>query len=182
MDSSNLENLTFINNKPRLLTDEEIADILSVIPKIKSAASEVAVYNEEYMFKTLKEQFKEILVTPLAIDDMKDEVLRQFMESVIKAGTSVGVNAAEAMGGKGVITLKARKFNEEVEIRVSDTGPGIPSEVIPRLFEPLVTTKEKGNGFGLPTTKLIIEKHGGTITAQSEPGIGTTFIIRLPLD
>nr|QBK91665.1 MAG: DNA-directed RNA polymerase subunit alpha [Pithovirus LCPAC302] len=85
--------------KPRLLTKEEIQDILSVVPELKSAASEVAVYNKKSMLETLREQLREVVVTPLGISDIKEEILRQFNEALIKPGTVVGVTAAEAMGG-----------------------------------------------------------------------------------
>lgn len=84
--------------KPRPLTEEEINDILNVIPQIKSASTYVAMYNRDSMLKTVREQLKEIVVTPLGIDDVKEEVLRQYNESLIKPGSVVGVTAAEALG------------------------------------------------------------------------------------
>jgi two-component system NtrC family sensor kinase len=69
-----------------------------------------------------------------------------------------------------------------VEVRISDTGQGIPKENLPRLFEPFYTTKGKhGTGLGLAVTWRIVDNHGGTIAVESEPGQGTTFIVRLPL-
>ena len=69
-----------------------------------------------------------------------------------------------------------------LELRVEDNGRGIPSEDLPRLFEPFFTTKgTRGTGLGLAVTWGIIEGHSGTIEVQSEPGRGTTFIVRLPL-
>ena len=85
-------------NIPRLLTEPEIQDILAVVPKLKGAASEASEYNKESMLKTLREQLKEIFVTPLAINDIKEEILRQFNDSLIKPGSVVGVTAAEALG------------------------------------------------------------------------------------
>ena len=85
-------------NEPRRLTDEEITDILSVIPKIKSAASEVGTFNRQSLLATLAEQLSEIVVTPLGIQDMKNEIVRQFYQSLIKPGSVVGVTAAEALG------------------------------------------------------------------------------------
>jgi len=83
---------------PRELTEEEIIDILSVIPTLKSASEEVGEYNRNSMLKTLKEQLKEIVITPLGIQDLKQEIHRQFNESLIKPGSVVGVTAAEALG------------------------------------------------------------------------------------
>ncbi len=84
--------------RPRYLTEEEIKDILDVVPHVKSAATEVGDYNRSAMLRTLREQLKMMMVTPLGIADIKHEVLRQFNDSIIKPGTVVGVNAAEAIG------------------------------------------------------------------------------------
>lgn len=86
------------DNIPRPLTKEEIADILSVVPDIKSASDDVGEYNHESMLETLKEQLSEIVVTPLGIEDMKSEFQRQFNDALIAPGTVVGVTAAEALG------------------------------------------------------------------------------------
>jgi signal transduction histidine kinase len=71
-----------------------------------------------------------------------------------------------------------------VEIRISDTGPGIPPAIRSKVFDPFFTTKPvgKGTGQGLSIVhSTIVEKHGGTITFETEEGRGTTFIIRLPV-
>jgi two-component system NtrC family sensor kinase len=72
--------------------------------------------------------------------------------------------------------------DEYVEIRVTDNGCGIPEEQLPKLFEPFATTKgQKGTGLGLAVTWGIVDNHNGTITVESEVGVGTTFIIRIPV-
>jgi two-component system, NtrC family, sensor kinase len=69
-----------------------------------------------------------------------------------------------------------------MEIRINDTGQGIPQEDLPRIFEPFYTTKgQYGTGLGLAVTWGIIDNHGGTINVDSEPGEGTTFVVHLPL-
>ena len=67
-----------------------------------------------------------------------------------------------------------------VELVIADTGPGIPPDQLEKVFEPLFSTKTYG--FGLSITKMIIENHGGTITAESNPGTGAVFAITLPTD
>ena len=84
--------------KPRRLTEVEIQDLLSIIPNVKGAADEISEYNRNSMLDTLREQLKEIIMTPLGISDMKDEILRQFNDALIKPGSVVGVTAAEALG------------------------------------------------------------------------------------
>ena len=66
-------------------------------------------------------------------------------------------------------------------ISFADTGVGIPPEELPRVFEPLFTTKAKGIGLGLAVTKTLVEGHGGTIEVQSEVGKGSIFTVRLPI-
>ena len=66
------------------------------------------------------------------------------------------------------------------EVIISDSGPGIAPEVLPRVFEPLFSTKSFGTGLGLPTVKQIVEQHGGTVEMTSQVGVGTTVRIKLP--
>ena len=74
-------------------------------------------------------------------------------------------------------------WNDEfVEVRVIDDGCGIAKEQLPKLFEPFATTKgQKGTGLGLAVTWGIVDNHNGTITVESEVGVGTSFIIRIPV-
>jgi PAS domain S-box-containing protein len=101
------------------------------------------------------------------------------------------VNAAHAIadvvgkGGseKGIIKVQTRDFPEWVEIRIQDTGTGIPEKVRARIFDPFFTTKEigKGTGQGLAIARsVVVDKHDGSIHFETEDGKGTTFIIRLP--
>jgi len=95
------------------------------------------------------------------------------------------LNAAEAMEGSGRLTVQTQTSDdgEDVQIRISDTGPGIPAEIKHHIFDPFFTTKEEGKGTGLGLSMVygIIEEHNGKIHVASEPGEGATFIIRLPL-
>lgn len=90
-------------------------------------------------------------------------------------------NAVEAMGDVGTLTVTLRASDDTAELSFADTGPGIPPENLDQIFEPLFTTKAKGIGLGLAITKMVIEKHSGTIAATSELGKGATIVIRLPL-
>jgi two-component system NtrC family sensor kinase len=92
-------------------------------------------------------------------------------------------NAAEAMGGGGTITLATRPLNGQVEIKVSDTGCGIPEGNLGKLFTPFFTTKAlgKGTGLGLSIVYGIIKMHRGQIAVQSQVGRGTTFTVTLPV-
>ena len=94
------------------------------------------------------------------------------------------VNAIEAMPEGGTLTVSTHclKAEEAVEIRVSDTGPGIPQDVLPHIFEPFFTTKKEGAGVGLGLSVVygIVQNHGGEIRVDTKSGAGTTFIIKIP--
>ena len=93
-------------------------------------------------------------------------------------------NAADALGGKGHITIRTRLQDPWAVVEIEDDGPGIPDEVQPKIFDPFFTTKEpgKGTGLGLATTYSIIRnKHHGEIGFQSRPG-RTVFTVKLPLE
>ena len=94
------------------------------------------------------------------------------------------VNAAQAIKDQGEITISTRADDSHVEIKISDTGKGIPKENLVKIFDPFFTTKEvgKGTGLGLNVAYNIIKKHKGTIDVESEVGKGTTFIIKIPVD
>ena len=93
------------------------------------------------------------------------------------------LNAAHAIEGHGTITVCTRCDLDKVFMTVSDTGCGIPVEIRSRIFDPFFTTKEagKGTGLGLNISYDIVKKHAGDITLESEPGVGTTFTITLPV-
>jgi PAS domain S-box-containing protein len=98
------------------------------------------------------------------------------------------VNAADAIeetGRRGVITVATALDGEDVVVRVSDTGEGIPDDVRPMIFDPFFTTKDvgRGSGQGLPLARGVVQEgHGGTLTMESVLGEGTTFSVRIPVD
>lgn len=97
---------------------------------------------------------------------------------------NVILNAADAMEGKGKLTIKSYKslHGDAIIIEISDTGPGIPQNILPHIFEPFFTTKEegKGTGLGLSLVYSMVDNHKGRIYAKSRMGKGTTFVIELP--
>ncbi len=88
-------------------------------------------------------------------------------------------NAFEATH-RGEIKVSASKEKNSVVIKIADSGMGIAQDKLSRIFDPFFSTKEKGLGIGLYLVKKIIEAHHGQIEAQSEPGQGTTFLLKLP--
>jgi len=110
----------------------------------------------------------EKLETPL--DEVK---LTRVLDNMIR-------NAIDAMPEGGVLTLGAASEGRKTVLRVSDTGAGIPENVMDKLFEPFFTTKSKGMGLGLASSKRIVEAHGGALSVESKAGVGSTFTIELP--
>ena len=99
--------------------------------------------------------------------------------------TNIILNGAEAIEGEGELTIKTKiaTDSKSVEIEFTDTGCGIPQENLEKIFDPFFTTKEvgRGTGLGLAVSYGIIARHKGTIEVISEPGKGTTFIVKLAL-
>jgi signal transduction histidine kinase len=94
------------------------------------------------------------------------------------------MNACDAIGDRGRISVRTRAADESVRLEFADDGPGIPDEVRDRVFEPFFTTKPigQGTGLGLSLTHGIIERHGGRIWVESDRGAGTRFVIELPVE
>jgi PAS domain S-box-containing protein len=101
-----------------------------------------------------------------------------------QAFLNLAINAVQAMpqGGRLRASVRRAQGTPEVEVRFSDSGPGIAPEVRARIFEPFFTTKAKGTGLGLAVVKRIIESHQGRVALDSQPGHGTTFRLYLPLE
>jgi signal transduction histidine kinase len=90
------------------------------------------------------------------------------------------VNAIQATAPGGLVVAATEPHGDTVQIRVYDTGCGIPAERLHAIFEDFVTTKRRGLGLGLAITKKIVEQLGGRISVASEVGKGTTFVIEFP--
>jgi signal transduction histidine kinase len=92
------------------------------------------------------------------------------------------LNAQHAMPDGGELILRTRAEDDAAILEVIDTGVGIPAKDQPRVFDAFYSTRPGGSGLGLPTTRKIVEAHGGDIALESEPGKGTRFTIRLPFE
>ncbi|MCL6621742.1 MAG: PAS domain S-box protein [Syntrophobacterales bacterium] len=114
---------------------------------------------------------QEVQLPPLEFDRQQ---LHQVLVNLFK-------NALEAMPRGGELRVVTGVSEGQAEIRITDTGEGMPPEVLSRIFTPYFTTKEKGTGLGLAICRNIVEEHGGCLIADSAPGRGSTFTIRIPL-
>jgi len=181
--------------------DKTMADLLSYSrvrpPELQSVnlhkvieAALASVREECQMTGVGVERNFDTSLPPLLLDSQQME----------RAFLNLFLNALHAMPGGGVLTIQTKCYKsgyhlqegfpltdftarEEgfAEVTVTDTGEGIPSEVLSEIFRPFFTTKAKGTGLGLSLAQRIIEQHHGQIFAQSKVGVGTTFFLLLPI-
>lgn len=114
----------------------------------------------------------DLKICPISVDAEKIKI----------AFLNIIVNAIEAMDEYGTLEISTSVKNKRCIVKISDTGRGLSKSNMDRLFEPYFTTKEKGNGLGLANAQNIILSHQGSISAESEPGKGTTFTISFRMD
>lgn len=152
------------------LTKEEF-DINTLIPQVLTLST-----MQDIKFIKVR---TELFPSPLIIDGNPAQIQRVIY--------NICINAIQAMNGKGELIVKTDTCNEKgrdwCRITIKDTGCGIRPELINRIFDPFVTTKEreKSGGLGLTICYNIVKKHQGFITVDSKEGVGTTFTIYLPL-
>jgi signal transduction histidine kinase len=101
-------------------------------------------------------------------------------DALSRAFANLLLNAADAVGGEGAVTVVARTLGEGIEVRVTDTGPGIPAGDLERIWEPDFTTKSRGTGLGLALVRQTVQAHGGEVAARTRPEGGAEFRVLLP--
>jgi len=115
---------------------------------------------------------------------MVSEFNQVILNLIVNAAHAIGDVVRDQHGKKGAIEITTRLVAGQAEVRIRDTGTGIPESAREKLFEPFFTTKEVGKGTGqglFIAHNVIVEKHGGTIHFETEMSVGTTFVIRMPL-
>lgn len=138
-----------------------------------------------------KNEWKYVAETTTAFDAQlpqvpcqQNELNQVFLNLIINAAHAIGGRVEAGEFEKGLITVSTGIAEDMVEVRISDNGGGIPSAAQDRIFDPFFTTKQvgKGTGQGLAIARnIIVDKHGGSLVFETRQGVGTTFIIRLPL-
>jgi len=119
------------------------------------------------------------------ISALSQEISQAIMNLIVNASHAIASVSSSSSGEKGVIKISTQQTDDYAEIKLSDTGCGIPDEIRKRVFDPFFTTKEvgKGTGQGLSMAySTVVDKHNGILELESELGVGTAFTIRLPLD
>lgn len=140
----------------------------------------LTVARNEYKYVAeVKTEFGQLPPVECLISDLN----QVFLNLIVNAAHAIA-DVVKGTGKKGEIRIRTYQAGEQVVIEIADTGTGIPAAIASRIFDPFFTTKEvgKGTGQGLAIARnIVVDKHGGTLTFESEVGKGTTFFIRLPI-
>lgn len=156
-----------------------VADLQDYARPIKPEQGEVDLCSTiPQLIATVKVPDGVTLVTKCNPTLPKIKLDRTLLKRVL---VNLTINSIQAMPKGGTVTVKATHTDRSIIITVADTGVGIPDEIKPKLFQPLMTTKAKGQGFGLAVVKRLVEAQNGTIAFESKVGVGTTFTITFPI-
>ena len=180
---------------PECKTKEGVAESIDSIEKNVAYINKIVQDLQDYS-RTITPEIKEANLSKVFVDIFKIvnvpdsiklsinvthvETIKTDPMLLQRAFTNIVSNAIQAMPGGGNLEINGHCEGNRVFVSISDNGTGIPEEVRPKLFTPMMTTKAKGQGFGLAVAKRIIEALKGTITFESQVGKGTKFVIVLP--
>jgi signal transduction histidine kinase len=173
--------------------EENVAQILTEIDRLTEISREFSRYGALERKAPLEaiqlaDVVREALTLYRVADDAityRDEVAADLPPVVARRGEMKEVllnlveNAREALDGRGTILVRAASSDGRVDVAVEDDGPGIPPELLARVFDPHFSTRSTGTGLGLAIVRRLVEGWGGTVNAQSDPGRGTVVRIRL---
>ncbi|MCS7120330.1 MAG: histidine kinase N-terminal 7TM domain-containing protein [Nitrososphaerota archaeon] len=167
------------------IIEDDVRYANKIVDDLLDYSSEIRLNLKVVNLASLISESLRILEIPNNIEVVKlvDEgvKLEVDIEKMKRVFVNIIRNAVEAMPVGGKLTIQAVKFDDRVEVTFTDTGIGIPKEMLPNLGKPLFTTKPRGMGFGLAVSKRFVEAHNGTISWESTYGKGTTVRIILPL-
>lgn len=182
--------------KHEQLTPEERAEMLELIEKSldysDSIVRDLSEYSAEISLNLTEIAPESIIQTSIQSVKVPASILvrcfsgqqpliRVDPDRMRRVFTNLIQNAIDAMPQGGTITIGCEKMDDRVEIDFTDTGPGVPAQVMKNLWKPLQTTKSKGLGLGLAICKRFVDAHGGTISVKIRSGEGTTFKVCLPI-
>lgn len=181
MDSAEFRKDAFRTIELTVARMKELIEKLSNLPKgqqIDKFSVPVRDYIEGVIRKLPLSADRDIMLSNEVREGLRAEIDPDALETVF---VNLILNACEAIGRGGRITVSSSEAEDHIMISVSDTGPGIPADFIKNgLFRPFRSTKKTGLGIGLYQCKSVVEAHGGTIEVRSSAGSGTTFRIKLP--
>jgi signal transduction histidine kinase len=173
------------------IIDQEVRNSDKIITDLLDFARIKSVDRETASVSSLIHQTLQRFPVPPSIDvtlDIPSDLPQVFVDprQIIQVLGNLTVNACQAMASsdmsnRGQLSLCSRVQNDMINIIVKDTGEGVSSENMKKLFEPLFTTKTKGIGLGLAVSQKLIEANGGRIEVESEAGVGSSFTVFLPI-
>ena len=177
----------FKSTKNISLAADKAANVVLALKTYSRAES-----SEEKSTMSIKDSIETVLTLYHNLIKHGVEVIRTYDElpniscycdELNQVWTNIVHNALQAMNGKGKLEIQIRNAEQFAEVRIIDSGSGIPENIKDKIFEPFFTTKPQGegSGLGLDIVKKIIDKHNGQIEVESEPG-RTCFIVRLPIE
>lgn len=186
----------FLKNKSGLGADERSREMLDLIDdnieESNKIVSDLLEYSRDIqldrsatnMLKLLEDALSSIDIPEnvVVVNNVGEEYVEVDGQYVKRVFLNIIRNAFDAMPDGGTLTITSRKSIRGFELSFTDTGVGIPEEIIDEIWKPLFTTKPKGMGFGLAICKRIVERHGGEMEVESRVGEGTTFTGVFPLD
>ena len=168
--------------------DAIVSQMLRAAAPAKTERAAIHLHDAlEHALRLLQHPLNEKLITLHRRLNATHDLLHGNLHQMEQALMNLLLNALEAKGPHGELTIITENIPSPanrtalLRLAVSDTGVGIPTENLNRMFETFFTTKKNGTGLGLPITRRIIEEHHGQITVISEPNTGTTFTVLLPL-
>lgn len=169
------------------LGKEEVQKISRIIDQFSTSLKPIDLKKEQFHLQDLISEIKKSLIQEIGekgldiqYSQQRPIVLRADKGLLNQALLNILRNSLEASSEEENIVIQATRHKKKILITIKDSGRGIPDEDKDHIFDPFFSRKKEGMGVGLYLTKKIIEAHEGTITFQSEPGHGTTFLIRIP--
>ena len=182
--------LLFSDDKPKLVQthsaafSNEVSRIKLILQGILDYSKQTRQVAERLDLKELAEETivlvrdqakgKNVIIDNAVEEGVHITADRNRMKQVL---LNLFMNAIEAMASGGVLSISTERSGQDIAVKVADTGSGMTKETLRRIFEPFYTTKKHGTGLGLAIVKRIIEENNGRLTADSEPGKGTTFTL-----
>jgi len=147
------------------IPQKNLSSINQIMEHTLALIGNQSIFHNVEIIKRFGESLPDLMVDPNQIEQVFINLL---------------LNAAQAMAQGGSLTIETAASDSSICVRISDTGCGIRPEDLRRIFDPFFTTKQKGTGLGLSVSYGIVQNHGGAIEVESEVGVGTTFLVRLP--
>jgi hypothetical protein len=174
---------------------EIVSDILSEIERLDKTVRDLLIFAKPTSPKKISVDISSVIErsvglarakaekqnVKIVVNPSSDAIIRIDPEQIAQVLLNIMLNAIHAMPEGGSLIINHYKEDDNLIIDIKDTGHGIPPDKLQNIFKPFYTTKHTGTGLGLSISKNIVEAHGGEIEVFSEPGIGTTFRIKIPV-